>query len=221
MGTSMPKRYDEAYFQRWYRGPDAPKGAAEGRRSVLMAVAVTESILNRDLRTVLDVGAGEGRWQPILQELRPGVSYQGIEPSEYAVARYGGERNLREGSFGELHLHPFDDPFDLVVCADVLHYLSDEEIHAGIGELADLVGGAAFLEIFTDRDPAEGDREGFHLRPPSWYHRVLSSAGLVPIGMQLWVHHEMAEELDAMELPSGGWGSLGLPGSRTPQRLQR
>lgn len=193
------KSYDKAYFDRWYRGEDAPRGEGELRRSVSLAVAVTESILNRKLRTLLDVGAGEGRWQPILHQLRPGVSYLGIEPSPYAVERFGEARNLREGSFGELHLHAFDEPFDLVVCADVLHYLSPEEVLAGMDELADLVGGAAFLEVFTDQDPVEGDREGFLPRPATWYRSTFAGAGLHPLGMQMWIHEEMASDLDDME----------------------
>jgi SAM-dependent methyltransferase len=194
------KTYDRAYFDRWYRGTDAPRGDAELRRSVLLAVAVTESILNRDLKSVLDVGAGEGRWQPILRELRPEAAYLGIEPSGYAVDRFGEARNLRQGSLEELSLHAFDDPFDLVVCADVLHYLSREQVLAGVEELADLVGGAAFLEVFTDRDPAHGDREGFRGRPAEWYRTTFHNAGLRPLGMQMWIHRDLAEDLDAMEL---------------------
>jgi len=193
------KTYDQAYFDHWYRGGDAPRGEAELRRSVLLAVAVTESILNRDLRSVLDVGAGEGRWQPILHQLRPDAAYIGIEPSRYAVERFGEARNLREGHFEELHLHAFDEPFDLVVCADVLHYLAPAQVRAGMDELADLVGGAAFLEVFTDQDPAEGDREGFHGRPAEWYRTAFAKAGLHPLGMQMWIHGELAADLDAME----------------------
>ena len=198
------KEYDRTYFDRWYRGPDAPRGEAELRRSARLAVAMAESVLNRDIRTVLDVGAGEGRWQPILHELRPEVTYLGIEPSGYAVKRFGEARNLREGTFEELHLHVFDDPFDLVLCADVLHYLSRAQVLAGIAELADLVGGAAFLEVFTDEDPALGDREGFQQRPAEWYRTVFHQAGLRPLGMQMWVHHELYGDLDEMErLPRG------------------
>lgn len=193
------KTYDRAYFDRWYRGPEAPRGETELRRSVHMAVAVTESILNRDVRSVLDVGAGEGRWQPVLQELRPDAAYLGIEPSSYAVERFGQVRNLREGTLEELHLHAFDDPFDLVVCADVLHYLSRAQVLAGIGELADLVGGAAFLEVFTAEDPALGDRKGFRRRPAAWYRTAFHEAGLRPVGMQIWIHHDLANDLDAME----------------------
>ena len=195
------KSYDRRYFDRWYRGPDAPKGDEALARHVALAVAVAESILDRPLETVLDVGCGEGRWQPVIRSLRPDASYLGLDPSAYAVERFGVERNLMRGSFGELELHAFDDTFDLVVCADVLHYLADEEILSGIETLADLVGGAAVLEVFTADDPALGDREGFHLRRPGWYRRVFEDAGLVAIGLQHYVHRETAELLDAMDRP--------------------
>ncbi|HKK92192.1 MAG TPA: hypothetical protein VJ925_02120, partial [Longimicrobiales bacterium] len=61
----MTKSYDRAYFDRWYRGDHALKGEGELRRQVALAVAAAESVLNRSLASVLDVGAGEGRWQPI------------------------------------------------------------------------------------------------------------------------------------------------------------
>jgi SAM-dependent methyltransferase len=200
------KPYDRAYFDRWYRGEDPPKAAGELARQVALAVAATESVLDRALTSVLDVGCGEGRWQPVVREMRPKASYLGLDPSDYAVDRFGESRNLLSGSFQDLEAFAFGEPFDLVVCADVLHYLDDTTILSGIDTLADLVGGVALLEVFTAEDPALGDREGFHLRAPSWYHRVFRSAGLVPVGLQMWVHEEIAETLDAMDLP----GAVGL-----------
>ena len=195
------KPYDRAYFDRWYRGDDPVKGAGELMRQVALAVAATESILDRELTSVLDVGCGEGRWQPVVRELRPGASYLGLDPSEYAVSRFGESRNLLSGSFQGLEAFAFEEPFDLLVCADVLHYLDDVTLLSGIDTLADLVGGVALLEVFTAADPALGDREGLHLRAPTWYHRVFRGAGLVSVGLQMWVHQEIAETLDAMDLP--------------------
>ncbi len=197
------KRYDEAYFDRWYRGPDTPSGPAALRRNVALAIAAAESVLDRPVATVLDVGCGEGRWQPVIRELRPRAAYLGIDPCDYAVDRFGEERNLRRGSFGALDVHDFDDPFDLVVCADVLHYLDDATIALGLEAFVDLVGGVALVEVFTSDDPVVGDRDGFLLREPRWYHQTLRAAGLVPIGLQLWVHEEIAEDLDAMDLAPG------------------
>jgi SAM-dependent methyltransferase len=198
------KPYDRAYFDRWYRGPEAPKGAGELERQVALAVAATESVLDRPLASVLDVGAGEGRWQPVLHRLRPEASYLGIEPSAYAVERFGSGRNLLSGSLETLDTFAFDHPFDLVVCADVLHYVDKDVVLAGVEILADLTGGVALLEAFTEDDPAAGDREGFRTRPATWYRRVFQGAGLVAIGLQMYVHREKAEVLDALDRPGGG-----------------
>ncbi len=210
------KSYDRSYFDRWYRGPEAPEGQAGAlERYVALAVAVAESVLDRPLGTVLDVGCGEGRWQPAIAGLRPESAYLGIDPSPYVVERFGETRNLRQGRFDELDVHVFDEPFDLVVCADVLHYLSDEEILRGLDTFVDLVGGVALLEVFTAHDPVEGDREGFHLRDPAWYRRAFTGAGLVPLGLQLWAHHEIAEELDALDLAAPVPRPAGSPQERS------
>ena len=206
MTAGGDKAYDRSYFDRWYRGEAPPKGPEELRFQVALAVAAAESVLNRPLRTVLDVGCGEGRWQPVLRDLRPDASYLGIDPSPYVVERFGEARNLMHGAFQDLHHFAFEDPFDLVVCADVLHYLEDAAALQGMDTLADLVGGVALLEVFTDADPAAGDRDHFHARPPLWYRRVFQGAGLLPLGLQLWVHRDAAEWLDAMDLPGAAPG---------------
>lgn len=200
-GTTARKRYDRAYFDRWYRGR-TPAVGARGvlRRKVAAAVAITEFVLDRELRSVLDVGCGEGRWQPELFEMRPNAAYLGIDSSEYAVERFGAARNLRTGSFGELELHDFDVPFDLVVCSDVLHYLERREILRGLPALVERVEGVAFLEVFTRADEIEGDMVGFHRRATAAYRRMFANAGLVPIGLQFYVPDWRVEDLDALEV---------------------
>ena len=196
------KRYDQRYFDRWYRGTDEGVGEEDVlRRNVALAVAVAESILDRPLESVLDVGCGEGRWQPVLRALRPEASYLGIDPSPYVVERFGAERNLRAGSFEELGYHVFDEPFDLVVCSDVLHYLEDAAIRRGLPALEERCGGVALLETFTAEDDPEGDREGFRMRSADWYRSTFAEAGFVSIGLQMYVPAEVAELLDALDLP--------------------
>jgi len=198
----MRKRYDKDYFDAWYRGPAQAVGSAAAlRRNVALAVAVTESVLARPLRSVLDIGCGEGRWQPVLHRLRPKATYLGIDSSEYAVERFGRRRNLRLGSFEELGFHVFDRPFDLVVCSDVLHYLTPTQIREGLPWLVELTGGAALLEVFTSADEIEGDEHEFFRRAPAWYLDLFGSVGLRPIGLQMYVPEEVAEVLDAMDLP--------------------
>ena len=96
----MTKTYDRAYFDRWYRDG----GIGDRRRlarKVALAVAVAEYQLERPVRTVLDIGCGEGAWRAPLLKLRPGVRYLGFDSSEYAIARYGTQRNLHYARFGD------------------------------------------------------------------------------------------------------------------------
>ncbi|MBD3828644.1 class I SAM-dependent methyltransferase, partial [Stenotrophomonas sp.] len=84
----MHKIYDQAYFQRWYQ-PDQTGGPARLARKVALAVASAEYYLERPIRSVLDIGCGEGAWRAPLLKLRPRVQYLGFDSSEYAVHRYG------------------------------------------------------------------------------------------------------------------------------------
>ncbi|HET9066759.1 MAG TPA: class I SAM-dependent methyltransferase [Gemmatimonadales bacterium] len=194
------KFYNQAYFDRWYRDPAHRIGSrADLERAVRLAVALAESVVMRPIASVLDVGAGEGRWQPVLARMRPQASYIGIEPSEWAVAKWGKRRQLIEGdldSIGELGL---GGPFDLVVVADVLHYLPTPSLRRGLLRLAPFVGGAAWCPTFTSADQIDGDREEFQRRPPAAYHREFAAAGLWPIGMHGWVPRDVWHGLAALE----------------------
>lgn len=200
---TMPrhKRYDRAYFDQWYR--DRRIGSpADLARTVALAVAVTEQVLARPLRSVLDVGAGEGRWQPVLRRLRPTVRYAGVDGSAWAVARWGRRRNLRLGAIVALDQLGLDGPFDLIVAADMLHYLPGSVLRRGIDQIVALLGGVAFLPTFTAQDEIEGDRAEFQRRTATTYRRVFAKAGLIPLGMHAWTLRARRQEFADLELPS-------------------
>lgn len=197
---TMPrhKRYDRAYFDQWYR--DRRIGSpADLARTVALAVAVTEQVLARPLRSVLDVGAGEGRWQPVLRRLRPQARYAGIDSSEWAVARWGRRRNLRVGSIDTLDQLGLDGPFDLIVAADILHYLPAPILRRGIAQITQLLGGVAFLPTFTAHDEIEGDHAHFRRRNAASYRRIFSRAGLIPLGMYAWTLRQLKPQLAELE----------------------
>src|SRR5689334_9102190 len=101
--AARAKRYDRAYFDKWYR--DARHAVVHGdvlARRVQLAVAAAEYLLERPVGSVLDVGCGEGRWRAPLLRARPRVRYVGVEPSPYAVARYGREREIVQARLAEL-----------------------------------------------------------------------------------------------------------------------
>ncbi|MEO8671667.1 MAG: class I SAM-dependent methyltransferase, partial [Tahibacter sp.] len=184
----MNKPYDRAYFDKWYRDKQHQVGSKEGlQRKVALAVAQAEYYLGRPIRHVLDVGCGEGPWQPLLKALRPKASYLGLDSSAYAIERWGRARNLRLATFGQLEHLRFDQRFDLILCCDILHYVKSAELRRGMSGIVDLLEGVAFMELFTTADKLVGDLQGFQRRTPRWYRQTFAEAGLVGVGTHAWV----------------------------------
>ncbi|KAF1684765.1 methyltransferase [Pseudoxanthomonas broegbernensis] len=194
----MTKSYDRAYFEHWYRGRNIqdPRRLA---RKVALAVSAAEYYLERPIRSALDIGCGEGAWRAPLLKLRPKLHYLGFDASEYAIARHGARRNLRLARFGDFAWLRPCAPVDLLVCADVLHYLPTRELARGLPGLAELCGGVAFLETFAAEDEFEGDTEGFQHRAAAWYRRRLRAEGFAAIGSHCWLGPALADGAAALE----------------------
>lgn len=198
------KVYDAHYFQRWYRGRDAGPGwHAFIARKVELAVAATEYVLGRQIRSVLDVGCGEAPWRALLKSLRPRVRYTGVDGSEYVVRRFGRSRNIRLARVGQVGRIGLKGPFDLVVCSDVLHYVPTPEVRVALAAMRRLCGGVAFIEIYTGDDDAKGDDVEFHGRSAALYRRLLRAAGFESLGLQLHLPRAVAETLVELERGPG------------------
>ncbi|MCT8284782.1 class I SAM-dependent methyltransferase [Xanthomonas translucens pv. translucens] len=194
----MDKQYDADYFQRWYRRDDIG-GNARLARKVALAVAQAEYYLERPIRSVLDIGCGEGAWRAPLLKLRPKLRYLGFDSSTYAIARYGRHRDLRPARFGDFAWLRPCPPVDLLVCSDVLHYVPNRELRQGLPGLADLCDGVAFLETFAAEDAFDGDHAGFQPRPAGWYRRQFGALGLRPVGSHCWLSPALAGDAAALE----------------------
>jgi SAM-dependent methyltransferase len=165
-----------------------------------MVVGVAEYFLGRPVRSVLDIGAGEGAWRAELRRLRPGIRYLGVDPSEYVVRRHGRRRNIRLGRFEDLESLRLGKSHDLIVCADVIQYVSNSALGRGLRHLATLLSGLAFLESYTTGDEMEGDLEGWHPRSKAQYRRTFADAGLVGCGLHCYVTPELAARVVELEL---------------------
>jgi SAM-dependent methyltransferase len=199
------KQYDASYYERWYRRSRVGVGQRDFvERKVRLALGAAEYVLGRRATRVLDVGCGEAPWRALLKRMRPRIEYLGLDTSEYAVARYGRRRNIRRGGLAELGFMDLGDPYDLVVCADVLHYVRSTEVRQGLAAIAPLVGGVAFIEAFTSTDEIEGDHADLQNRTPAVYHRFFGEAGLVPVGLHLYVTRDMHSQLVALERGAPG-----------------
>jgi SAM-dependent methyltransferase len=200
----VSKQYDAAYFRRWYRGRHATP-RAELARKVAMAVAIAEFYLQRPIRSVLDVGCGEGAWRAPLLKLRPRLHYQGVDSSEYAVARYGRARNIAWAGFGQLEQLRFGAPVDLLVCSVVIHYVPTAELRRGLAGFAELCDGVAFLELYARGDRIGGDKAGFLSRPAASYRRWFREAGFAACGSHAYLSpnlHANAVALEVFDPPS-------------------
>jgi SAM-dependent methyltransferase len=198
----MPRKsYDQAYFDRWYRNPaERVITAAELTRKVQLTLAVTEFHLGRPVGSVLDVGCGEGAWRAPLLQLRPQLDYLGLEASEYAVTRYGRTRNIRPLRFGQLAEQRFDEPVDLLICADVMHYVATAELNRGLSGFAELCRGVAYLEVMTASDDFVGDHEGYLARSAGWYRKAFARAGLIACGNHCYLSEALRRDAMALEL---------------------
>ncbi|MEP6836148.1 MAG: class I SAM-dependent methyltransferase [Gemmatimonas sp.] len=189
--------YTREYFEKWYRNPrHRVKSPAELARQVAFVLHTAEWVLGRRARSVLDVGCGEGQWRAALRTHRPGIRYTGIDPSTYAVERFGKRRNISLGSFENLGQLSQTGPFDLVICCGMLNYINTTSLAAGLVHVASLTHGVAFLEIFTGADATEGDTSWPKPQSADWYRSILQNAGLTSVGLHCYVpngRHAIAE----------------------------
>jgi SAM-dependent methyltransferase len=195
----MTKTYDRAYFKRYYHDRRTRVHAhGEVRRKVAMAVSVAEYFLRRQVRTVLDIGCGEGAWLGHLRALRPRVAYSGLDSSEYVIQRFGRTRNIRRATFGELPSLGLL-PYDLVVCSDVLHYVGEAEIRAGVAEIARICESVAYVEVLTAEDDVVGDLDSFQFRPAAWYRNAFRRSGMKQVAPYCWLAPALVDEAAELE----------------------
>lgn len=196
----MSKQYDAAYFEQWYHDPErrviTPAAVA---RKVRLVLGVAEALLERPVRSVLDVGCGEGAWREHLRRERPNIRYTGVESSAYVVQRYSRTRDIRAGSFGTLADVGLDAPYDVIVVCDVLQYVPDAELMPGLRAIAESLGGVVYLEAYTTDDAIEGDRAAWHERSAAAYAKAFATSGLVGVGMHCWVGEALREYTVALE----------------------
>ena len=194
------KVYDQTYFNRWYRDPNDRVSTRESLvRKVRMAVSVTEFLLGREIRSVLDVGCGEAPWFLVLKRLRPNARYVGVDSSDYVIARFGAERNIRRGSFGSLGKVKSLRKSDIVVCADVLQYVDTRDIERGLRAIRALLGGVAYIEAFTTDDKMEGDRVDWQERSAAEYRRLFRRADLTQCGPYCYTDLDELDSLNTFE----------------------
>lgn len=179
----MTGRFDREYYRRFYLDPrTAVISRAEMRERARLIAAYARHI-GLPVRSILDAGCGIGLLRAPLMRAFPRAAWTGLEYSEYLCQRYG----WTQGSLATFRA----EPFDLVVCYDVLQYLDDRTAARAIVSLGRLTRGLLYASALTSRDWRENcdrtrtDRD-VHLREGGWYARRLRR-WFRPSGVGFWV----------------------------------
>jgi SAM-dependent methyltransferase len=176
-------RFDEAYYRRFYfdsRTAVTSKAEMRARGELIGAYA---QHIGLPVRRLLDAGCGIGMLRAPLLRAFPHAEYTGLEFSDFLCRKYG----WTHGSLADWSA----DPFDLVVCYDVLQYLDDYTAARALANLGRLTRGVLYLSALTARDWRENcDRtrtdSDVHLRDAVWYGTRLRR-NFRPAGAGFWV----------------------------------
>lgn len=191
-------RFDDAYYRRYYVDEATRVDDDAHHASLVSGVVSMIEYFGGELRTVLDVGAGLGRWGRWLAAHRPAAKVVSTELERDICARHG---HLRR----DISRWRARRRFDLVICQGVLPYLDDAAAERAIENLAAMTGGFLYLEAITARDldevcDLERTDVAVHRRTGAWYRRRLG-AHLRAIGCGLF--YARRGELSFFELETG------------------
>lgn len=108
--------------------------------------------------SVLDVGCAKGFMLHDLAEAIPGITVEGIDVSEYAIAQAMDDMrdHVRVADAREL---PFaDDSFDVVISINTVHNLVREECGRALREIERVARGKSYITVDAYRNEEERQR---------------------------------------------------------------
>lgn len=179
----MSTRFDRDYYRRFYFDPRTAVTSRAEMRARARLIGSYAHHIGLPVRRMLDAGCGIGLLRAPLRREFPRAAYTGLEYSEYLCGRYG----WQQGSLADWRA----DPFDLVVCYDVLQYLDDRTAARAIVNLGRLTRGVLYLTALTlqdwrrNCDRSRTDRD-VHLREGDWYFTRLQRR-FRPTGAGFWI----------------------------------
>ncbi len=197
MKSANANVFDEAYYQRFYF--DKKTSVVDHAHVERLGAFVCSYLqyLRVPVRRVLDVGCGIGLWRDVVQRHFPRASYQGVEYSEYLCGRFGWAR-------GSVLDYQAKTPFDLVICQGVLPYLCAADAKVAMRNLAQLCGGALYVEAIA-REDWEQDTVDESLtdprlfkHPAQLYRRGLAE-GFKELGGGVWLSRDAELPVFALE----------------------
>ncbi len=190
--------FDADYFRKFYLNPATRVVTAAEMANRAAVIAAILRHTQTPVRSILDAGCGIGLLRKPFAKLIPRARYTGLENSDYLCSRFGWTK-------GSVVDFAPPRPFDLVVCYDVLQYLTDKQAARAIVNLTGLSRAAIYVSALTVEDWRENcDRSltdrAVHLRPGLWYRRRLQRAFRY-VGFGVWLRKDVTAILWDLEKP--------------------
>lgn len=191
------RRFDEAYYERFYLSPKTRVISAEEHAHLAQFVFSFAAYNGIEVKSMLDVGAGVGLWKRWVEKHRKSVSYTGTEVSKAMCKEHGFlERDIARWRDRKKH--------DLIVCQGVLQYLPDPDVAPAVANLAAMSKGLLYVEVTTrldlrercDTDLTDSD---IHVRNGSYYRGILQKHFL-SVGAGLWWTKELPPPFFELEM---------------------
>ncbi len=191
--------FDHAYYDRYYFDPRTAVTSRAEMRARARLIGAFIAHVGLPVRRMLDAGCGTGLLREPLRRVLPKAAYDGLEASEYLCRRYG-------WLSGHVQEFRAQEPFDLVICYDVLQYLGPREATRALANLARLCRGVLYFSALTRADWRNNcDRSrtdpNVHLRQGEWYRMRLRRA-FREVGAGFWLRR--GAPLTLWELESTG-----------------
>jgi SAM-dependent methyltransferase len=189
-------RFGAAYFRKFYLNPATRVVTFSEMRSRATLIAALLTHLQIPVRSILDAGCGIGLLRRPFAEMLPRARYVGLEFSEYLCRRYGWQ-------YGSVVTHKAREPFDLLICYDVLQYLDDAQASRAVANFANLTRAALYVSALTREDWRDNcDRSrtdrAVHLRSGAWSRRRLGKSFRY-VGFGVWLRKDVSAILWDLE----------------------
>jgi hypothetical protein len=192
---TSPETFDKAYYDRYYRNPSTRAASPASCKRQAAFIAAYLRHLEIPITSIVDVGCGTGMLLRALSRHYSKAQAEGFEFSQYLCSRYG----WNQGSVTEFST---DAPVDLLICNDVLGYLSDSDCQQALEKLSSACGYALYLGVLTTEDLALCDPERTDSaqidRPVHWYRKRLQKH-FINAGGGLWLKKPLEVILWSLE----------------------
>ncbi len=174
--------FDSAYYRRFYEDADtAIVNADEAQREVSFVIAFCNYI-GIGITRFADVGAGTGWWATEFAKQYPACKQiETFDSSRSACNSYGHRHTPVQ------RLPPRRS--DLVICRDVLRYVSNADIDEALRRLVRMCRGVLYVHAISSDDDIDEDASDMQgIFRTTWFYRDrLLGAGMIDCGMGLFV----------------------------------